>query len=337
MHKQNRSLGVASLRPSLMQSRTPIVLFVYNRPGHTRRVLEALARCQGLERCHLVIYSDGPKSPVHEAAVAETRRVVRSWALRFGADVIEQPRNLGLARSIVGGVTHHCATHGRVIVLEDDLVPAPDFLQFMLAGLDRYADDDRVAQISGHLLTDTADVATDGLFLQVMQTWGWATWERAWRMFRWHHAIDPSELDIDPAFRARFTMDGAYKTLRLLQHRLDGEHDTWGILWWYAMAKFDKVTLHPSRSLIWNGGFDKSGVHCSGREVFRPMPPAAFLSPRLSSLIRLPDTVSLDHIQMAATREFLGGPSRSARSPIRLVRLGLKLRRHLHVASASMK
>jgi hypothetical protein len=154
-------------------------------------------------------------------------------------------------------------------------------------------------------------------------------------MFRWQHTIDPSELDADPAFRARFTMDGAYKTMRLLQLRLDGEQDTWGVLWWYAMAKFDKLALHPSRSLIWNGGFDKSGVHCSGREVFRPTPPAAFLSPRLSSQIRLPETVGIDHNQMAATREFLRGPSRSARSSARLVRLALKLRRHLPFASAS--
>jgi len=315
-----------------MLNSTPVALFVYNRPRHTKRVLEALARCEELERCQIVICCDGPKMPKHAADVAATRDIVRAWAPKFSADVIERQTNLGLAHSIVGGVTRLCAEHGRVIVLEDDLVPTPDFLSFMLAGLDRYAADDRVAQVSGCLLTGTAPHASaDGLFLPLATTWGWATWQRAWRLFRWHQQIDPSELERDPAFRARFTLDGAHATERLLQYRLQDKHDTWGVLWSYALAKADQLVLYPAHSLIWNGGFDKSGVHCSGWEEFSPQPPGQFLHRRLSSPIRLPGTTDIDHVTLIATREHFLGPSRSARPSSRLARLQLRIRKHLRL------
>jgi hypothetical protein len=304
-------------------------VFTYNRPRHTQRLLDALARCDSLDRCRVVIYSDGPKLHEHERAVAATRQVIREWSGGHHVEIVERATNRGLARAIVDGVTELVANHGRVIVLEDDLVPAPDFLSFMLAGLDFYAEEDRVAQIAGWLPTQTSNVSTDGLFLQVMQTWGWATWDRAWKLYRWHDAIDPTDLHKDPAFRTRFTLDGAHKAERFLHLRLTGEQDTWGVLWWYAIAKADKLVLHPRKSLIWNGGFDRSGANCAGLELFRSAAPAEFLSHRLCSPIRLPHNVSLNHSAMAATRECLQAARWRAPPKSRLARMYFKARRKI--------
>src|SRR5690349_10933969 len=122
---------------------TPLALFTYNRPQHTQRALSALERCSRLEECDLHIYCDGAKHRTDEAAVVSSRQVVREWAARFGAAVFERTENLGLARSVVAGVTDLCDRYGRAIVLEDDLVVSPDFLNYMLQALDRYQDDSR--------------------------------------------------------------------------------------------------------------------------------------------------------------------------------------------------
>ncbi|WP_051128872.1 hypothetical protein [Providencia rettgeri] len=45
--------------------------------------------------------------------------------------IIKQKSNLGLAKSITTGVTSVCEKYGKVIVLEDDLIASPTFLQFM--------------------------------------------------------------------------------------------------------------------------------------------------------------------------------------------------------------
>ncbi len=54
--------------------------------------------------------------------------------------------DLGLSHSVVDGVTQLCHQYGRVIVLEDDLILHPSFVDFMLQSLDRYSEEDSVAQ-----------------------------------------------------------------------------------------------------------------------------------------------------------------------------------------------
>lgn len=296
-----------------MQARTPLALFVYNRPHHIRRAFEALMRCSARERCAITVYCDAPRESSHRKAVAEARAVVAAWAPRLDATVVYQPQNLGLARSIAGGVTDLVTRHGRAIVLEDDLVPSPEFLEFMLAGLDRYENDDRVAQVSGCLLTGATKSQTDGVFLPLTTSWGWATWQRAWSLFRWQDNIDPYELDRDREFRDRFTLGGKAKFHKMLQDRLNGRNDSWAILWWFAVARANKLVLYPRETLVWNGGFDRSGVHCGGLEKFRGAPPRLFLTRRLPTPIRLPETVSIDAAAFEAVRRLFAAEKGATR------------------------
>ena len=52
---------------------SPIVLFVYNRPWHTRQTVEALQKNELAEDSELFIFSDGPKHVAAEEAVREVR------------------------------------------------------------------------------------------------------------------------------------------------------------------------------------------------------------------------------------------------------------------------
>ena len=45
-----------------MQEVAPVILFVYNRPEHTKSVLESLDRCDKVELFDLYIFSDGEKN-----------------------------------------------------------------------------------------------------------------------------------------------------------------------------------------------------------------------------------------------------------------------------------
>ncbi|MBS0172823.1 MAG: glycosyltransferase, partial [Nitrospira sp.] len=118
----------------------PLAFFAYNRPKHTERALNALAACERREDFEFYFFSDGPRNAETEAGVAEVRQTLKANAERFSAEIILRPANLGLARSIVDGVGRLCESHGRVVVLEDDLVVSPDFLHFMASALDHYAD-----------------------------------------------------------------------------------------------------------------------------------------------------------------------------------------------------
>jgi len=214
----------------------------------------------------------------------EVRRVLESYADSFSATVIKRPNNLGLAKSIAGGVSSLCESHGRVVVLEDDLVVAPDFLHFMASALERYENCPEVMQVGAYTIAPPADACADAFLLPVTTTWGWGTWARAWEKFSWVPEGWPATRG-DANWLSRFEINGAGHYVAMLEDRLVGRNDSWGILWWYAVSRAGGEVVYPQRSLVWNGGFDGSGVHCgSGGALGQrgiPSPPPA-----------LPDVIS---------------------------------------------
>jgi len=240
---------------------TPIALFTYNRAEHTERVLRSLANCSRLDECLLHIYCDGPKTETHATAVEASRKVVREHAARLGARIIERDTNLGLAHSVVDGVTDLCNRFGRVIVLEDDLVLNPGFLNYMLQALDRYAAAENVYQISGYMFPISQPSTLDAFFLPLITTWGWATWQRAWQIFDWDATDARAALQL-PATRKRFDLNNSYPYTPMLESQLNGANNSWGILFWWQVFKRDGLALHPRQSLVWNGGFDNTGTNC---------------------------------------------------------------------------
>ncbi len=275
---------------------TPVAVFAFNRPDHLRATLDSLAACDRLDECQVHIFCDGPRGAADEAAVIQVRQVVTEWAEAHDATVVMQEHNLGLAGSIVGGVTELCERFGRVVVIEDDLLVSPDFLHFMLTGLDCYADVDRVKQVTGFMFpiaaadTDTAD----GHLIPLSSTWGWATWQRAWQHF--DGVPDPAALVTleDDATRARFDPYGDDRFTTMLRGRINGDNDSWGVLWYWRVFQQDGLVLWPTRSLVWMAGFDGSGTHCDDVPPFEQDLRQEFTQPRLASTLRLPDAIEVD-------------------------------------------
>ena len=118
----------------------PILLFVYNRPAHAKRAIEALLHNTLAAESELFIYSDAARSPEDCKSVNEVRSFIHSVNGFKKVHIIEREKNYGLARSIIDGVTTQVNAYGRTIVLEDDLVTAPYFLQFMNSALEMYKD-----------------------------------------------------------------------------------------------------------------------------------------------------------------------------------------------------
>ena len=272
------------------RKQTPVAIFTYNRPAHGDKLFRSLSHCSGLDRCRIHIYCDGPKKIDCVADVEASRVVVRTWARRLGAEIIERDENYGLERSIVEGVTNLCKAYGRVIVVEDDFVVSPDFLDYMLQGLDRYEGEPRVYQISGYMGSAKHPHSPDAFFLPLATTRGWATWSRAWEAFEWKPSIE--RLD-EPAVAYAFDLDGAYPYGKMLRSHLSGNMESWGILWWWAVFTVGGLVLHPRQSLVWIGGFDGSGTHC-GHSQFVQDPGSDFLHARLSNPIEFPSQVLAD-------------------------------------------
>jgi hypothetical protein len=241
---------------------SPISLFVYKRPAHTRRTLEALMKCPEFSESPLYVFCDGAKRPEDQAVVEQTREVVRSL-VGDRTKIVEASCNQGLANSIIAGVNQVVNQYGQVIVLEDDLVVSPVFLTYMNDALEKYRHENQVMQISGYMFPVPEFVNRhDAMFLPFTVSWGWATWQRAWQYFD-PEATGWQVLRRDRQLRKRFNLNGAYDYSSMMEGQFRGECDSWAIRWYWSVFRRDGLVLFPPQTLVENRGFDGSGTHGS--------------------------------------------------------------------------
>ena len=160
----------------------PILLFVYNRPAHVKRTVEALQANYLAAESDLFVYSDAARDDTAHAAVEEVRTYVRGIRGFRSVNVTERKENWGLARNIIDGVTTQVNRFGRVIVLEDDLITAPYFLTFMNDALETYKDEPLVGHVHACEFTQNPSLP-ETFLIRWTGSWGWATWARAWKHF----------------------------------------------------------------------------------------------------------------------------------------------------------
>lgn len=244
----------------------PILLFTYNRLTHTRRCLEALSKNTLASQSELFIYSDGAKDDTQRTAVEEVRRYLRTIQGFKQITLIERSKNWGLARNIIDGVTTQANHFGKVIVLEDDLVVAPHFLQFMNDALETYKDEPKVGHIQACDFTQDPNLP-ETFLIKWTGSWGWATWDRAWKHFNPNGKELLQELE-ELKLTHTFDFDGKYGYTRMLRRQIEGKNNSWAIRWNASLFLKDILSLNVGRSLVQNEGFDGSGTNCGGGGLY---------------------------------------------------------------------
>jgi hypothetical protein len=241
-------------------SLAPIVLFVYNRPEHTLKTLEALSRNDLAASSDLYVFADGAKAGASEEVlrnIEKVREIVKSKSWCKRVQLIESAKNKGLADSVIEGVTRIVNEYGRVIVLEDDLLTSPFFLEYMNGALDLYTNEDDVACISAYIYPVPENLP-ETFFIKGADCWGWATWKRAWETFE----ADGKKLRDRLRKREKeFDFGGTYPFTEMLEHQITGKNSSWAIRWYASAFLENRLCLYPGRSLIQNIGFDGSGTH----------------------------------------------------------------------------
>ena len=251
----------------------PVVLFVCARPDHTERTLNALASNRLASETDLVVYADAPKHAGHAANVAAVRELIRRYGARFRTVVIhEQPVNLGLAKSVIAGVSEIVEKFDHAIVVEDDPETSPSFLQYMNDALNAYQDDPTIFSISGYtlpaaLLNYPKDFSHDVCLIPRHCSWGWAIWNDRWRDIDWEVQVY-KRFKQDAAARRQFNA-GVSGLSASLDLQMRGAVDSWAIRCAYAGVRRGQYTVYPRVSFVDNIGLDGTGVRCGETPEFR--------------------------------------------------------------------
>ena len=250
----------------------PIVLFVYNRSWHTMQTVEALKKNKLAEKSGLFIFSDGPKSREDELKVKEVREYIRKIKDFKSIKIIKRKKNLGLANSVIRGVTEIINKYGEVIVLEDDVITSEFFLEYANFLLNKYKTNKPVFSITGYnppkkLMKIPKNYDYDIYFSPRAGAQVWATWKDRWEKADWE-VKDFDEFLKNKELQKRFNYSGGDMADMLIS-QMEGKIDSWAIRWCYAHFKNNALCIYPTKSYINNIGFDGSGVHSGKSKKYK--------------------------------------------------------------------
>jgi hypothetical protein len=244
-----------------MQELAPVIIGTYNRIEHLIKTVEALKQNTLAKKSELYIFSDGPKEG-DEKIVDTIRKYIHTIHGFKKIHIIERKINDRIA-NLEGAAQYLLEKYGKFIFLEDDIVTAPGFLQFMNDSLNIYEDRDDILSICGYVpnLNNFNKEIKDSFIFQNYLTWGLGIWQKKFNQIKPIDESDYLKL-INDEIQMKYVKNNC--GVNFIKHFEDqcysGNHygDVRGTFLEYLNNMY---TVYPKKSLVQNIGHDGSGLH----------------------------------------------------------------------------
>jgi len=243
-------------------SKAPVLLLAFNRPNDVVRVLEQIRRHQP---DRLLIACDGPRlGQTGDVVAVENTRNAIAGMLTWPCAIAYRYRetNLGCRAAVMDALEWAFSLEEKLIILEDDCVPSPDFFRFVEELLPKYANDPRVGSISGVNLSGCSPAGDSYYFSRFFHCWGWASWSRVWNERQKARLFDVCDFQylktIDMPTRERKFWNDISR--QIMQGRLD----SWAYEFNFLSLKHAWLNAIPSESVVDNIGYAASATHTTG-------------------------------------------------------------------------
>ncbi|MCU7550101.1 glycosyltransferase [Chitinophagaceae bacterium LB-8] len=241
----------------MVKSLAPVVLFAYKRLESLQKTVDALQKNFLAKETELIVFADGPKNQSDKKKVALVQNYIDKIDGFKNVTVKKYTVNRGLSKSIKAGVSEVLTSYKSVIVVEDDLLTTPNFLNFMNQALQTYEYNEKINSISGYTfaLVPSYNYGYDNFFNLRASSWGWATWANRWSSVNWEilDCISRSSIKETKKFGTDFPS--------LIQKAKSRVVDSWAIAWFYFQLKNNLYTVYPIISKVQNIGFDLDATH----------------------------------------------------------------------------
>ncbi len=232
------------------QNLSPIVIFCFRRLHTLVQVIDSLKANKLAALSDLIVYSDGYDNILIEKEVIAVRQYLIQISGFKSVRIINSEKNLGLANSIIKGVSEVLSTYQSCIILEDDLVVSSNFLDFMNQGLSYYQNNNHVISICGYspLIKSNEDI----YFTHRSSSWGWATWSDRWESVDWEcKSYQTFKFNLFQNFR--FNKMGSDLSW-MLWKQMHGQINSWAIRFCFHQYLLNKYSVHPVISKVQNIG-----------------------------------------------------------------------------------
>jgi hypothetical protein len=240
--------------------KTAIVLFSFNRPLEVQAVFEKIAL---LKPAKLFLVADGPRlgHSSDEVMCKKVRAIISNVKWKCQLFKLFFDTNQGCYQAFLQGMNWVFQNETRAIILEDDCLPDSSFFPFCQELLDYYQDNDRIMSIGGYrYLPDEIENTESYCFSKYTQSWGWATWKRAWdlmdsELVTWENISQSTWLE-SYLTNLKYSVYWKY-----IFNKMRRGMNTWDYAWVYSCWRNNGLTVHPKVNLITPIGFGNNATH----------------------------------------------------------------------------
>jgi hypothetical protein len=270
----------------------PVLLITFNRPDVTSVVLDRILE---MNPPKIYFFNDAPRpgNSRDEEKCREIRQMASELQGRYSGEVLTrfEPSNLGCKMGESTAMSWLFEHEEKGIVLEDDILPSPEFFYFCEEMLARYADDNRIFSVTGcNLLNQWHADEKDYFFSLFGSFWGWAGWRRAWK----HYDVKMEAWQDAEVRRLvqNYLPFPEYKELRRKEFEalMTGKANTWDFQFCLAHYINHAMAIVPSKNMVINIGIQHAdAVHMVSDSPFSDLRHQQVSFPLRSNTIMIPD------------------------------------------------
>lgn len=248
----------------IIKSFAPVIIPTLNRYDHLRRCIESLAQCTHAKETDLIIGLDYPPSEKYEEGWKNVCNYVSNITGFKKVIIIKRDYNYGAVANYMDLIRLVSTTYDRFIFTEDDNIFAPNFLDYINKGLEKFKDDPRILSICGYNYPiDMTGYERPYYFAHETSAWG---------MGKWVSKYDTVKKTIsEPGFLLNqfrdlplsFFLKNSTRMCNGITHI--GYELREDVYMSYFNYKNDRYSVFPTVSLVRNTGQDGSGLHSLDR------------------------------------------------------------------------
>ncbi|GBU25030.1 hypothetical protein R83H12_01669 [Fibrobacteria bacterium R8-3-H12] len=240
----------------------PAVLFIiFNKPETTQKVFEAIRLAKP---SRLYVAADGAReNKTGEKELCEqTRKIVQNIDWQCDVKTLFQKENLGCGVGVSTAISWFFENEEMGIILEDDCLPHPSFFHFCGELLEHYKNDMRIHNISGDNFQDNRKRGKASYYFSYMTSiWGWATWRRVWKDFR-YNVKDLNEREVLSFIdKTKWTSNMRFYWKNIWKYIKSVPRDAWDYQFLFSQWANNRFTILPNMNLVSNIGFGEFAYH----------------------------------------------------------------------------
>jgi hypothetical protein len=241
--------------------KTALLFLIFNRPQTTEKVFQIIKE---VKPAKLYIAADGPRKnkPGEREKCEEARRIATQIDWDCKIKTLFRNENLGCGKAVSDAVSWFFQNEEEGIILEDDILPHPDFFPYCEELLEKYRNVDEVRFISGRNYLFGEKVNTDSYYFSAFNhVWGWAGWRKTWEIYDFT-LQSKEKKDFEEAIHYYFDDMNAIRFWKIMFQKMKYKRiDTWDyqltVSLWFNRA----LSIIPNTNLVQNIGFDTDATH----------------------------------------------------------------------------